>query len=81
MNNQPWRFFINKNVIDIYSLNKKSIFLKHLQEMNCIAVGIALYHIFIAANILDRKIIINKLQEKERRGHTYITSVIEAIKD
>ncbi|MDF2672493.1 MAG: hypothetical protein K0R09_758 [Clostridiales bacterium] len=81
MNNQPWRFFINKNVIDIYSLNKKSIFLKHLQEMNCIAVGIALYHMYIAANILDRKIIINKLLGKERRGHTYITSVIEAIKD
>jgi nitroreductase len=77
MNSQPWRFFINKNTMDIYSIKKKFIFTKHIQEMNRIALGIALYHIYIAANRLDKKIDIKRLQDKAKDGHTYITSIVE----
>jgi nitroreductase len=78
MNNQPWRFFINKNIIDIYSLKKNYIFAKHLQEMNRLAVGIALYHLCIAAERFDKEIDIKRFTGKEKAGYTYITSVIES---
>ena len=81
MNCQPWRFFINKNIIDIFTLNKNYIFAKHLQEMNPIAGGIALYNLYIAANRLNKEIDIKRLQGKERDGYKYITSIIETMKD
>lgn len=79
MNSQPWRFFINKNIIDIYTINKNSIFTKHLQEMNPIAGGIALYNLYISVNRLNKEIDMKKLQGKERDGYKYITSIIETI--
>lgn len=80
-NNQPWRFFINKNIMDIYFVKKNFIFMKHLQEINRIAVGIALYHIYIAADRLDKEIEIKRLTGKERDGYTYITSIVETLGD
>lgn len=81
MNSQPWRFFINKNIIDIYSMNKNFIFIKGSKEMNRIALGTALYHLYIAAKRLDKEIDINRLSGKEKDGFTYITSIIENQED
>lgn len=79
MNTQPWRFFIDKNTVDIYSINKKCFFVKNSSKMNRIALGTALYHLYIAAKGLDKEIQIMKLPEKEREGYTYITSLVENI--
>jgi hypothetical protein len=44
--------------------------------MNRIDVGIALYHLYAAAEKFDREIEIKKLEGKEKPGHIYITSII-----
>jgi nitroreductase len=81
MNCQPWRFFINRNIIDIYTLNKNYVFKKYLQEMNPIAGGIALYNLYVAANRVNKEIDIKRLPGKERDGYKYITSIIETIEN
>jgi nitroreductase len=56
VNNQPWYFRGNKNIIDVYS--NKTNFLKSLliQKYTSIDIGIAIRHIKIAAEHLEKKI-------------------------
>lgn len=77
INSQPWRVFINKDSVDIYCINKNFLLMKNLGEMNLIAIGTALYHLYIAAERMDMEIDIKRLPGKEKDNHTYITSVIE----
>lgn len=81
MNNQPWRFFIDKNIIDIYSMNRNFIFIRRFKEMNRIVLGTVLYHLYIAANRLDRQFEIKRLTDKEKDGYIYIISIIEKQED
>lgn len=75
MNSQPWRFYKNQNVIDMYIKSSKNIF--HMIEMNRIDAGIALQHLNIAARYFDINLNFKRLANKEKEGCIYITSIIE----
>lgn len=75
MNSQPWRFYKNKSLIDMYIRKSKNIF--HMIEMNRIDAGIALQHLNIAAKYFDINLEFKRLENKEKDGCIYITSIIE----
>lgn len=77
MNTTPWKFHINDNRVDIYSMNKKSIFGRSFSKMNRIALGSALYHIYMAAERLDTEIRIMQLQANKKEDLRYIASIVE----
>lgn len=77
MNTKPWKFFINDNIVDIYSIDRHSFFFRNSSEKNRLALGAALYHIYIAAKGLEKDVQIKSLPARERNGYRYITSVIE----
>lgn len=78
MNTRPWRFHINDNRVDIYSMNKGDIFNWGSGKMNRIALGSALYHIYMAAEGLDREIRIMQLQDNKKKDCSYIASIVES---
>lgn len=80
-NTKSWRFFINKNIIDIYLKNRNNIFRKKLREMNLITLGTALYHLYMTGKGLDKEIEIKRFKVNKKEGYTYITSVIENIEN
>ncbi len=78
MNTRPWKFHINDNRVDIYSMNRKSIFDWGSWEMNRIALGSALYHIYMAAKGLDKEILIVQLEGNKKGDRRYIASIVES---
>lgn len=81
INSQPWRFFKSDNIIDVYSVTKKGIFKKKLQNMNRIDVGIALSHINIAAKNFDIDVEFKRILNKSKENYIYITSIVENEKE
>ena len=73
INGQPWRFFVNSNSIDVYTI-KRSFILKSLEPMNRIDAGIALRHMVICANYLGKNIEFSTENKKEKDGYYYITT-------
>lgn len=78
MNTRPWKFHINDNRVDIYSMNRKGIFNWGSPKMNRIALGAALYHIYMAAMGLDKEIRIIQLQDNKKEDCRYIASIVES---
>lgn len=77
LNSQPWRFSKKGNIVDVYSVKRKGIFAKYLQNMNFIDIGIALSHLEIASEKYDRDIRFEKFDQKDREGLLYVTSIVD----
>lgn len=81
INTQPWRFFKEGNIIDSYIVKRGSLLTKSLETMNRVDIGIALRHLYVAAEHYDREVEFKKLHGKDRDGYIYITSIIENEED
>lgn len=81
VNSQPWRFFKNDNIVDAYVVKRKSFLTKSLETMNRVDMGIALRHLYVAAEHYDKEIAFKKFNDRERDGYLYITSIIESEED
>jgi nitroreductase len=77
INGQPWRFFRDGNRIDVYSTKKNFLIAKHLETMNRIDIGIALCHLYIAAQNFHKDICFKKELNVANKGYIYILSVFE----
>lgn len=77
VNGQPWRFYKNENTIDVYAVKKNGILKMMIGSLIRIDVGIALCHLYTAAQHFDKEIEIKKLSGKEKDNHIYIASIAE----
>jgi nitroreductase len=76
-NGQPWYFVSEKDQIHLYQIEPNFIKKFFYEKMNKIDMGIALAHLWLAADQHNKKIEIEKLKESpaEVEGYNYLTTV------
>lgn len=76
-NGQPWYFVSEKDQIHLYQIEANFIKKFFYEKMNKIDMGIALAHIWLAADHFNKNFEVEKLTERpaEVEGYNYLTTV------
>lgn len=77
VNSQPWRYYFNKDCIDVYRIKNNIIKKRFFENMNKIDLGISLCHFAIAINSMNKKMRIVDYKKEYQKYIYYKTIILE----